>query len=298
MNNRTLGLLLAVVAFFILIVVAYSFSGANISAPEVPLRFLVVLIGALGMGAAYYLTRTSEVWAVGMRQVINGVAGAMLYAVLLWLFSGTLFELPAVGDLTLRPAVVIPVLFGYLLGPMVGFLAGGFGDVIGDILAGLPPSPEWGMGSALIGFVSGLHLIFSDRKRALDIVSGIAVLLAILATLGHVINPTTANQFGEGPITAWLGYSALAGVALCMAIRFAFPDQAWGEVVMWGALGSLIGPGFAAIGDLWIKAGLLTRAEATIGQFIPTAGPNLVAIAFLTPFLFAALEFLQQPETA
>src|SRR3989304_9857210 len=101
-----------------------------------------------------------------MQKAIYGVAGAAVYAVLIWLFSGALFKVPSVSDVGLRPAVVFPILFGYLFGPLAGFMAGGFGNVGGDWLSGFTVSPEWDMGNALIGFIAGMHLLFGNKKRA------------------------------------------------------------------------------------------------------------------------------------
>ncbi|MBI3763100.1 MAG: ECF transporter S component [Chloroflexi bacterium] len=307
MNNKALNIVYTVLALFVLITIAYfiaspSPSGAeaapppSISEPDVPLRYLAVLIGAIGMGVVYYFTRESEAWELGMQKVIYGVVGAAVYAVAIWVFSGKLFKVPAVSDVGLRPGVVFPVLFGYLFGPLAGFMTGGFGNIVGDALSGFRVSPEWDMGNAIIGFVAGMHFLFANKKRSLDVASSLAVAIGVLAAIGYATNPTVLNQFGEGAVSPWLGYSVLAGVALCLAIRFGFPDKDWGEIVVWGALGNLVGLGLASIADIWINAGKLTPVEAVIGQFIPAAGPNLIAVAVLMPILIVSYGAVQQQE--
>ena len=297
-GNKFLNMLLLAVALLLTITVAHSLSGADFGGADVPLRYLGALAAIGAMGIVAYLTRASSAWSASMRELTNGAAGAMFYAVFLWLFSGALFAAPAVGDLGLRPALVFPILFGYLFGPVTGFVAGGFGSVFGNLLAGLPISPEWEMAGASAGFVAGLRLVFPDRPRTLDIATVIVAAIGLLAAVVYLANPALTNQFAGAPMTPWLGYSVPVGVILCLAIRYGFADQEWSKAVIWGALGSLAGLGLAAVSDLWVDAGRLGAAGASAGRFIPAAGPNLIAVIVLLPILWVAYVALQANRAA
>ena len=293
MNNKVLGIVLPVVALFLILALSYTMGGVDLGAVAAPQRFGAALLMAIGMGLVVYLKREHPIWNVSMREVINGFAGAMLCAVFVWLFAGTLFPAPAVGDLALRPAAIFPVLFGFLFGPVPGFIAGAFGSLFGNLLAGAPVAPEWEMGLGLLGFISGLHMVFPKNSRTLDIAGGVIAAIGLIVTLVYILNPALENPNAAGPISAWLGYSLLAGGVLVLALRYAFPDETWTEVVVWGALGATAGLGLAALFDIWIEAGQLTAAEASVGRLLPTAGPAIIAILILIPFLMASYRELQ-----
>jgi uncharacterized membrane protein len=298
LNNKAINLLLVIVALLLTVTIAHSLTSPDFGSADVALRYLGALLGAVAMGVTFYFTREGEAWTVGMREITYGVAGAMLYTVFLWLFSGAMFAIPSVGDLGLRPAVVFPILFGYFFGPIPGFIAGGFGNVFGNLLGGLPLSPEWEVAAGLVGFVAGLHMLFPDKPRTLNIVSGLVGGIGLLGTLVYLLTPAMDNQFAGAPMTPWLGYSVLVGAALCLGLHYAFPEQIWSKVVLWGALGSLAGLGLASLSDIWVDAGKLGAAQASVGRFLPAAGPNLIAVVILVPFLVAAYGAMQEAEAA
>jgi len=71
-------------------------------------------------------------WEVGTRQVVYMAIGAALYAILSYLFNGTVFVVPSVSQVALRPAIAIPMFFGYAFGPVVGFFTGAVGNMFGE----------------------------------------------------------------------------------------------------------------------------------------------------------------------
>jgi hypothetical protein len=78
----------------------------------------------------------------------------------------------------------------------------------------------------------------------------------------------------------------LAGV-LAVGARFVFAkreDLAAAE--LWGALGILLGIGFAAFGGI-IQNGT-TPGAAFFGEFVPAAGSNLINVLILLPILLTA----------
>jgi hypothetical protein len=55
---------------------------------------------------------------------------------------------------------------------------------------------------------------------------------------------------------------------------------------LWGAIGIIVGIGFAAFADIWING--YTFLVAMVGEFVPAAGPNIINSAILAPILLIA----------
>jgi uncharacterized membrane protein len=260
------------------------------------LRFVFVGIGLLIAFAIYWATRSSEIWEVGTREVVYMAIGAALYAVLSYVFNGTVIAVPSISQVALRPAIAIPMFFGYTFGPAVGFFTGAVGNMFGDALTGFSLSPQWSIGNGLVGLISGMVFLFKDKKRSMDTVLWISGVIAVLGVLLYALNNTQANLmfydvpnniFGDAPISLFAGISGLVGFILVLIVRFAFPNNPdVAAAVTWGALGNFIGLGFAAISDIWING--YTPVAALVGEFLPAAGPNLIFAAILVPALVAA----------
>ena len=95
-----------------------------------------------------------SMWTFGTREVVYSAIGAALYGVLSWLTN--FIQLPAAGNIALRPAVAIPMFFGVAFGPVVGFIAGAVGNVIGDFLSGWGFYWNWDLGNGIMGLLPGL----------------------------------------------------------------------------------------------------------------------------------------------
>src|SRR5512137_842734 len=147
------------------------------------LRFAFVVLGLLIAFAVYLATRQNKAWEIGTRQVVWMAIGAALYAVFSWLFNGTVFVVPSVSQVALRPAISIPMFFGYAFGPIVGFFTGAVGNMFGDALTGFGLSPQWSVGNGLIGMIAGMVWLFEDKKKALNAVLIVSAVLAALGTL-------------------------------------------------------------------------------------------------------------------
>jgi uncharacterized membrane protein len=266
------------------------------------LRFGFVILGLLIAFAVYYFNKDNPAWEVGTREVVWMAIGAALYAVLSWYFNATVFVVPSLSQVALRPAIAIPMFFGYTFGPIVGFFTGAVGNMFGDAISGFGLSPQWSIGNGLIGFIAGLPALFADRKRATDMVLWIGGLLALFATLVYFMNQAETNMlffdpnnnvFGDQPIALTAGISALIGFVLVLVVRFAFAKNVTaGEAVIWGMLGNLLGIGFAALSDIWING--FSFPAAIVGEFLPAAGPNLIFAAILVPLLVAAYAAVQR----
>jgi uncharacterized membrane protein len=228
--------------------------------------------------------------------------GAALYAVFSWLFNGSVFVVPSISQVALRPAIAIPMFFGYAFGPVVGFFSGAVGNMFGDALTGFGLSPQWSIANGLIGFIAGLPMLFANKKKSLDTVLIIGGVLALLAAAVYLLNRALPNMlffdpanniFGDAPITAFAGISLLVGLVLVLLVRFIFGKNIdIAAAVTWSMLGNILGIGFAAISDIWING--YSPAAAIVGEFLPAAGPNLIFAAILVPLLVVAYAAVQK----
>ncbi|MFA5836216.1 MAG: ECF transporter S component [Bellilinea sp.] len=289
--------LVAVLAFFLLIVWIGGIINPSLQLDETGvLRFAFVGLGLLIVFIVYLLTRQSKIWEVGTREVVYMAIGAALYAVLSFLFNGTVFAVPSVSQVALRPAVAIPMFFGYAFGPAVGLFTGAVGNMFGDALTGFGLSPQWSVGNGLIGMVAGLALLFKDEKKGINMVLWISLVLALIVTAIFFLNRTAPNMmffdpenniFGDATISIFAGLSIVVGFLLVLLVRFVFGKNIdVAAAVTWSLLGNFIGIGFAALSDIWING--YPPAVAIVGEFIPAAGPNAIFAAILVPILVGA----------
>ena len=306
MNRRLLSVIIALAAvliIFLLIVWLGGMVNESLQLTEQPiLRFVFVAIGLVAVFLVYWFTRENEAWEVGTREVVYMAIGAALYAVFSFLFNGSVFVVPSVSQVALRPAIAIPMFFGYVFGPVVGFFTGAVGNMFGDALTGFGLSPQWSVGNGLIGMISGMVMLYRDKRKSMDTVLIVSAVLAGIATVIFVFNTNIANMlfydvdagiFGDATISWFAGLSAVVGFALVLIVRFAFSkDIDLAAAVTWGMLGNFIGLGFAAISDIWING--YSPEVAIVGEFLPSAGPNLIFAAILVPILIAAYKAVQR----
>jgi len=268
----------------------------------VGLRFLFVVIGLVITFAVYYATKENEAWEVGTRQVVWMAIGAALYAVFSWLFNGTVFVVPSASQVALRPAIAIPMFFGYAFGPVVGFFSGAVGNIFGDALTGFGLSPQWSIGNGLIGFIAGCWMLFKDRKQSMNTVLYVSSALVVLTALLYFVNRNQPNMlffdpenniFGDATISLFAGVSVVVGFVLVLAVRYGFAsNENVATAVMWGMLGNILGLLFASLSDIWING--FSLPAAIVGEFLPAAGPNLIFAAILVPLLVGAYASVQR----
>ncbi len=302
--NVTIALIVILVIFLLLVWLIGDVMGVErFQTGENPvLRFVFVIVGLLVALAIYLFTKDSKAWEVGTREVVWMAIGAALYAVFSWLFNGTVFVIPSVSQVALRPAIAIPMFFGYAFGPIVGFFSGAVGNMFGDALTGFGLYPQWSIGNGLVGFIAGLPMLFSDKKKSMDTVLITGGVLTAIAVIIYFLNRTLPNTlfydvenniFGDAPISLFAGISLLIGFVLVVIVRFAFGKNIdIAAAVTWGMLGNILGIGFAAISDIWING--YPPALAIVGEFLPAAGPNLIFAAILVPLLVVAYAAVQK----
>ncbi|MCC6260745.1 MAG: ECF transporter S component [Anaerolineales bacterium] len=266
------------------------------------LRFVFVVVGLLIAFAVYYSTKQNEAWEVGTRQVVWMAIGAALYAVLSWLFNASVFVVPSVSQVALRPAIAIPMFFGYAFGPVVGFFTGAVGNLFGDALTGFGLSPQWSVGNGLIGFIAGCWMLFKDRKQSMNTVLYVSGALVLVTAILFFLNRNTPNMtffdpannvFGDASISLFAGISIVIGFILVLAVRFGFAsNENVATAVMWSMLGNILGLLFASLADIFING--FSLPTTIVGQFLPAAGPNLIFAAILVPMLVGAYASVQR----
>src|SRR5881275_126355 len=101
----------------------------------------------------------AKIWGIGVRQIVYMALGAALYGGLSWVTN--IIQLPSAGNVSFRPAIVIPLFFGVVFGPWVGLFTGGIGNLIGDYISGYGVYWNWDLGNGLIGFVAGLAMFMT-----------------------------------------------------------------------------------------------------------------------------------------
>ena len=300
MNKSLMSMIVTLVVVFAIVAIGVYFIDPNLEFPldqsTVPARFLFVGIGLLIAFAVYYFTKENAAWEVGTRQVVWMAIGAALYAVFSLLFNGTVFVVPSVSQVALRPAVAIPMFFGYAFGPVVGFFTGAVGNMFGDALTGFGLSPQWSIGNGLIGFVAGLGMLFKNRTQGMNTILTVSGVLAAFALALFFTNRDVTNGFyfeASEPVSIFAGLSILIGFVLVLAVRFLFrTNEDVAAAVTWGMLGNILGLLFAALSDIWING--YSLPVAIVGEFLPAAGPNLIFAAILVPLLVGAYASVQR----
>ncbi len=305
--KRIVGVVIALLVVLVFvwgaILIGNQFGISQLQTGENPLlRFVFVIVGLLIAFAIYLATRNNKAWEIGTRQVVWMAIGAALYAVFSWLFNGSVFVVPSLSQVALRPAIAIPMFFGYAFGPVVGFFSGAVGNMFGDALTGFGLSPQWSIGNGLVGLIAGLPMLFSDKKKSLDTVLIAGGVLSVLAAVIYLFNRSLPNMlffdpgnniFGDATITAFAGISIIVGLILVLVVRYVFGKNIdIAAAVTWAMLGNVLGIGFAAITDIWING--YSPAAAIVGEFLPAAGPNLIFAAILVPLLVVAYLAVQR----
>ncbi len=255
---------------------------------------VALLAGVVIAYVLYVQFVEAPIWKVDTRVVVYSAIGAALYGVFSWVTN--IAALPSVSNVSLRPAIVFPVFFGFAFGPVAGFFTGFVGNILGDALTGWGVYPVWDIGNGLIGLVAGLVLAFGDKKRSLDVLTWVGVAISLLAVVIVFVNPTKTF---DNPVTGEknIDFSGIWWVFVLAAIVFVAARYLLGRVagntdlasiVVWGVLGIIIGIGFASMLDIYING--YSFFVAFVGEFVPAAGSNILMASILGPILLAAWE--------
>ncbi len=289
-ENRAAKWLLVLVAFVILMILASLLtSGAKIRGVA---PIVMTAVGVIAIFVVYLSTANNEAWTVGTRQVVYMAIGAALYGVFNYIFNA--IPMPSISQVSLRPSVCIPIFFGFVFGPVVGFFTGAVGNILGDFITGWGVYPAWDMGNGLMGMVPGLWMLFGDKKRSLNFLTGLVAVLIIIAAALVLANPRVIGPWtGEIEDFSFWAWAFIIGGVVVIVGRFVLERVSvdLAAVNLWGTMGIIVGIGFAALSDIWING--FSFATAIIGEFAPAAGPNILNSMILTPILLAAYQAVQ-----
>jgi uncharacterized membrane protein len=193
-----------------------------------------VIIGALLLYLIYVFFADREMFKLGTTEVVMMGIGAALYGVLSWIFN--IVPVPSVSLVALRPVVVIPIFFGFVFGPAVGFFTGAFGNILGDALSGWGVFPIWDFANGLIGFIPGLAGMYlrgrktgADQSQLLQTLLWISAAVLAVAVVIPLVSPNV--DFGDGPTDfgAWW-YVMLVVLVVLLAVALA--PQYWPYLLM------------------------------------------------------------------
>jgi len=130
--------------------------------------------------------KKKSLWTFGTREVVYAAIGAALYGVLSWVTN--FLALPAAGNISLRPAVAIPMFFGVAFGPIVGFISGAVGNILGDFLSGYGFWWSWDIGNGILGFIPGLIAPLIVSYKAWSSIWKAEVMVILGAAIGMLFS--------------------------------------------------------------------------------------------------------------
>jgi energy-coupling factor transport system substrate-specific component len=156
------------------------------------------------------------------KQIVAMAVGTALYGALTIPFN--IITIPGVSQVAVRPTVAIPMLFGFVFGPITGFVAGLLGNVLSDAVSFGVFNWEWSIGNGLIGAIPGIAYFVIKRTdwtkvRGLASASVLAIVASIIG-IGFAAMMDFALQIGLSTMEAALAefYSAGATDAVNGAI--------------------------------------------------------------------------------
>ena len=165
--------------------------------------------------------KKKSIWKFGTREVVYAAIGAALYAVLA--YATNFVQLPSSGNVSFRPAVVIPMFFGVAFGPVVGFITGFVGNILADLLSGYGFWFWWDLGNGIMGFIPGLIAASIVDYKAIKSIT----LAEIFAFIGVVVGMGVA-AFSE----MWVSGADLNTVIFANFIPAFVPNVITGLILL------------------------------------------------------------------
>src|SRR6266581_5787062 len=169
-----------------------------------------------------------SVWGLDVRKIVYMALGAALYGGLSVVTN--FLQLPGAGNVSLRPAIVIPLFFGAVFGPWVGLFTGGVGNLIGDYFSGYGVFWNWDVGNGLIGFIAGLAVITTgghyNHGRNIIIAEVLAAIAVVVGIGSSAYNEIYLSKidFSTATITYMVPAAVsdlINGLILLPTLRFA-----------------------------------------------------------------------------
>lgn len=162
---------------------------------------------------------------LGWRELIAAALGALLYCGITWFTSFA--QISGSLAIELRPAIVIPIIFGFVYGPVTGFLVGTLGNLLGDYLLWDGVWWQWSVGNGIMGLIPGLYALRwrSFRSFREQVVAFLISLVGIVLGMGFAAY-STIYLCAEAAPGSWLA-DAQAGLILanCFTIPTTMADS-------------------------------------------------------------------------
>ncbi|MDP8200558.1 MAG: ECF transporter S component [Candidatus Tenebribacter burtonii] len=130
-------------------------------------------------------------WHISLTDLKLIIIGSVFYALLSWLTG--YMRLESVLGMDLRPAIVIPILYGLIYGPLVGLFTGLLGNLVGDALNYNMIYVYGILGNGVMGLVPGLFArektFFKNFKHIMYaiVVSLLGILCGMAALTGYAV---------------------------------------------------------------------------------------------------------------
>jgi len=199
-----------------------------------------VIVGGVLLYVIFVFFAEVEMFTIGTREVVMMALGAALYGVLAWIFN--IVPVPSVSLVALRPVVVVPIFFGFVFGPAVGFFTGAFGNILGDALTGWGVFPIWDVANGLMGLIPGLAGVYLMKKRGnTQLLLWISAAVLALAVVLPLVSPNITDPF-SGEAANFGSWWSIMLVVLVVVLAMALAPQYWPYLLI------LLTLAFAALG--------------------------------------------------
>lgn len=130
------------------------------------------------------IDRPDGTWSITTRTIVYAAIGAALYAVFNFISFG--FLMPGTNEVSIRPHYGLLTFFGFAFGPVVGFLTGFIGNVVGDQLTGWGAftSWHWSLANGVAGLLAGLLPVWIASRMTSTASKAItAAVVGVIATV-------------------------------------------------------------------------------------------------------------------
>lgn len=110
--------------------------------------------------------RCADGWPISLKtQVVAVAIGSLLYAIITIRLN--VLIMPGTELTAIRPSVVVPMLVGFLFGPLAGFFTGFLGNALGDVVSFGDFYWPWDLGNGIMGALPGLAYVLLDKESRL-----------------------------------------------------------------------------------------------------------------------------------
>ncbi len=284
-RKRTLTWLAILVIFLLLFLVIKSVIGQGISYKQAPL--ILTTLSLIILFGLYMLTSRYDIWILGPQKVLFMGVGTALYLGISYFFTAHLKL--SFGKIALRPAVCLPVLFGFSFGPGVGFFTGAVGSLLADFAIGWDVFPIWSIASGVSGMIPGFMSLFREENIPQRYLSTFVILMIVLSAGMVFLHPTVPEPWtGEIKDFTFWGYALLIGGAIMVANSYLMEqgDLNLVSINLWGALGIILSTLLTSLGDIWLND--FSLETALIGEYAPYTAIDLLNLVLFAPLIMAA----------